>query len=206
MTTPSPTSLPHTSKTSSAGDSGRNAGRGTTAAVVGAVIGLVTVAVLGSLIFVLHDEPGLTVHFAGKIALTLVYASPYLFALIASRARRPATRGGLLLAFGLLSLAASFSSVVSPITLVFLPATFAIWFAAARSLTASVRPLAATFSATILGLAVAATGRAIRPAPGRACPVACPSWERCGRTARGPVRRDRRSSPRTHGPGRGSAS
>ena len=94
MTTPSPTSLPHISKTSSAGDSGRNAGRGTTAAVVGAVIGLVTVAVLGSLIFVLHDEPGLTVHFAGKIALTLVYASPYLFALIASRAKRPATRGG----------------------------------------------------------------------------------------------------------------
>ena len=157
MTTPSPASLPHTSKTSSAGDSGRNAGRGTTAAVVGAVIGLVTVAVLGSLIFVLHDEPGFAVHFAGKIALTLVYASPYLFALIASRAKRPATRGGLLLAFGLLSLAASFSSVVSPITLVFLPATFAIWFAAARSLTASVRPLAATLTATILGLAVAAT-------------------------------------------------
>ncbi len=157
MTTPSPTSLPHTSKTSRAGDSGRNAGRGTTAAVVGAVIGLVTVAVLGSLIFLLHDEPGFAVHFAGKIALTLVYASPYLFALIASRARRPATRGGLLLAFGLLSLAASFSSVVSPITLVLLPATFAIWFAAARSLTASVRPLAATLTATILGLAVAAT-------------------------------------------------
>jgi hypothetical protein len=133
-----------------------NAGRGTRAAVVGAVMGLVTVAVLGVLIF-LSDEPGFAVHFAGKIALILVYASPYLFALAASRAERPGTRGGLLLAFGLLSLVASFSSLVSPITLVLLPATFAILFAAARSLTASIRPLTATLTAAVLGLAVAAT-------------------------------------------------
>ena len=61
------------------------------------------------------------------------------------------------MAFGLLSLAASFSSLVSPITLVLLPATFAILFAAARSLTASIRPLTATLTAAVLGLAVAAT-------------------------------------------------
>ena len=45
-------------------------------------------------------------------------------------------RGGLLLALGLLSLAASFSAF-SLITLAFLPATFVIWFAAVRLLTAA---------------------------------------------------------------------
>ncbi len=60
------------------------------------------------------------------------------------------------MAFGLLSLVASFSSL-SLTTLFLLPATIVIWFAAARSLTASVRPLAATLTATILGLAIAAT-------------------------------------------------
>ena len=134
-----------------------NVGRGTRAAVVGAVMGLVTVIGLGSLLFLPDYEPNFALQFAGKIALILVYASPYLFALAASRAERPGTRGGLLLAFGLLSLAASFSSLVSPITLVFLPATFAILFAAARSLTASIRPLTATLTAAVLGLAVAAT-------------------------------------------------
>ena len=134
-----------------------NVGRGTRAAVVGAVMGLVTVIGLGSLLFLPDYGPNFALQFAGKIALILVYASPYLFALAASRAKRPGTRGGLLLAFGLLSLAASFSSLVSPITLVFLPATFAILFAAARSLTASIRPLTATLTAAVLGLAVAAT-------------------------------------------------
>ena len=133
-----------------------NVGRGTRAAVVGAVMGLVTVIGLGSLLFLPDYGPNFALQFAGKIALILVYASPYLFALAASRAERPGTRGGLLLAFGLLSLVASFSSL-SLVTLTLLPATIVILFAAARSLTASIRPLTATLTAAVLGLAVAAT-------------------------------------------------
>ena len=124
---------------------------------MGAVLGLVTVTVLGGLVFLLGDGPDFTGHLTGKTALILVYAAPYLLVLMASRVRRPGTRGGLLLAFGLLSFVASFSSLVSPITLVLLPATFAIWFAAARSLTASVRPLATTALATVAGVLIAAT-------------------------------------------------
>ena len=137
-------------------DRPQNFGRGTRAAVVGAVVGLVTVIGLGSLLFLPDYEPNFALQFAGKIALILVYASPYLFALAASRAERPGTRGGLLLAFGLLSLVASFSSL-SLVTLPLLPATIVILFAAARSLTASFRPLTATLTAAVLGLAVAAT-------------------------------------------------
>ena len=133
-----------------------NVGRGTRAAVVGAVLGLVTVIGSGSLLFLPDYGPNFALQFAGKIALILVYASPYLFALAASRAERPGTRGGLLLAFGLLSLVASFSSL-SLVTLTLLPATIVILFAAARSLTASIRPLQATLTAAVLGLAVAAT-------------------------------------------------
>lgn len=120
-------------------------------------MGLVTVTVLATLIFVIDDAPDFTGNSAGSIAVTLVYASPYILTLLASRLDRPGTRGGLLLAFGLLSFAASFSSVVSPVTLFLLPATIAIWFAAARSLTVSIRPLAATAFATVAGMLIAAT-------------------------------------------------
>ena len=133
-----------------------NVGRGTRAAVVGAVMGLVTVIGSGSLLFLPDYGSNFAPRFASKIALILVYASPYLFALAASRAERPGTRGGLLLAFGLLSLVASFSSL-SLLTLTLLPSTIVILFAAARSLTASIRPLTATLTAAVLGLAVAAT-------------------------------------------------
>ena len=137
--TPSPMSLFRVHKTSDVGNSEPNVGRGTRAAVVGAVMGLVTVIGLGSLLSLPDYGPNFALQFAGKIALILVYASPYLFALAASRAERPGTRGGLLLAFGLLSLVASFSSL-SLVTLTLLPATIVILFAAARSLTASIRP------------------------------------------------------------------
>ena len=93
---------------------------------------------------------------AGNTVFALVYASPYLLTLIASKEKRPAVRGGLLAALGILSLAASFSEL-SLVTIVLLPATFVILFAAARSLTASIRPLTMTLLAAVAGLAVAAT-------------------------------------------------
>lgn len=134
-----------------------NSGRGVGAVIVGASLGLVTVTVLATLIFVIGHAPDFTGGPVGSLALTLVYASPYLLTLLASRVNRPGTRGGLLLAFGLLSFAASFSAVVSPVTLVLLPATLVIWFAAARSLTVSARSLAAATFAAIAGILIAAT-------------------------------------------------
>ena len=131
-------------------------GRGTSSAAAGAVMGLVTVAGSGSLLFLPDYGANFAPRLAAKIALILIYASPYLFALAASRAKRPGTRGGLLLAFGLLSLVASLSSL-SLVTLTLLPATIVILFAAARSLTTTIRPLTATLTAGVLGLAVAAT-------------------------------------------------
>ena len=110
---------------------------------------------LGSLPFLLAEGPESAAQIAGNIAFSLVYASPYLLALIASRARDPGVRGGLLAAVGLLSLAASFSSM-SLVTVVFLPATFVIWFAAARSIAASGRPLATSVPAAAAGLLIAA--------------------------------------------------
>ena len=138
------------------GETGSTAGRGTRAAVVGAVSGLVPAIVIGSLRFLLADEPQYAEQLAGNAVFVLVYASPYLLTLIASREQRPAVRGGLLATLGILSFAASFSSL-SLVTIALLPATFVIWFAAARSLTASVRPLATTLLAAIAGLVVAAT-------------------------------------------------
>ena len=138
------------------GDTGSTAGRGTRAAVVGAVAGLVPAIVIGSLRFILADEPQHAEQLAGNAVFVLVYASPYLLTLMASQEKRPAVRGGLLAALGILSFAASFSSM-SLVTIALLPATFVIWFAAARSLTAAVRPLAMTLLAAIAGLAVAAT-------------------------------------------------
>ena len=120
-------------------------------------MGIVPVTVSDYLRFrLLTDEPDPTLFLAGHFALTLVYASPYLLALIASRVKRPGTRGGLLAVLGLLSFAASFSHM-SQTHVVLLPATLVIWFAAARSLTASIRPLSATMAAAGLGMAVAVT-------------------------------------------------
>ena len=137
-------------------DTDSAAGRGAGAAVAGAVAGLVPAIALGGLRFLLAEEPEYAEQIAGNAAFALVYASPYLLTLMASREKRPAVRGGLLAALGMLSLAASFSSM-SLVTIVLLPTTFVILFAAARSLTASVRPLAVTLASAIAGLAVAAT-------------------------------------------------
>ena len=106
---------------------------------------------------VLNSEPPeVAAQLVGNIAFALVYASPYLLALIASRARDPGVRAGLLAAIGLLSLVASFSDF-SLVSVVLLPATFVLWFAAARSLAASGRPLATSVPAAVVGLLIIAT-------------------------------------------------
>ena len=141
--------------TSGADHSDALEGRGSGAAVVAAVMGLVPAVFLGSLRFFLIDEPRDSEQFIGNVAFGLTYVAPYLLVLMASKVRSPAARGALLAVFGLLSLAASFSGLLSLVSLVLLPATFAIWFAAARSLTASVHPLATTTFAMIAGILVA---------------------------------------------------
>ncbi len=142
--------------TSGIEDSNANAGRGARAAEVAAFIGLIPAILLNSLWFFPLEEPQVSEQLVGNVVLSLTIAAPYLLVLMASQVRRPGARGALLAVLGLLSLAASFSVLVSPITLVFLPATFAIWFAAARSLTASVRPFATTAFAGAAGLLIAA--------------------------------------------------
>lgn len=129
-------------------------GRGTRAAVFGTVIGLVPAVVLGSLPFLFADEPVVREQLVGNAVFALWYASPYLLTFMASKEKRPGVRGGLLTAFGILSFAACFSSL-SLVSMALLPATFVIFFAAARSLTVSVRPLAATLLALLAGLLVA---------------------------------------------------
>jgi hypothetical protein len=137
-------------------EDGRDAERGTRAAVVGSILGIVPAVALGFLRFVLSEEPESFPQLAGHIAFTLIYLTPYALVLIASGAPNPGTRGGLLLALGLLSLIASFSAF-SLVTLAFLPATFVIWFAAVRSLTASRRLPATALPAAVAGLLIAVT-------------------------------------------------
>ena len=132
----------------------RETGPGTRAAVIGAVLGIVPALGLGSLRFLLAEGPESAAQITGNVAFALVYLSPYLLALIASRLRDPGVRGGLLAAIGLLSLAASFSSMAL-VTVVLLPATFVIWFATARSITAPGRRLAAFVPSMVAGLLIA---------------------------------------------------
>ena len=70
------------------------------------------------------------------------------------RVRDPGVRGGLLIGVGLLSLVASFP-ILSALFFVLLPATFIIWFAAVRSLTASEHLLVIAAPATVAGLLTA---------------------------------------------------
>ena len=123
-----------------------------------AVMGLVPAIFLGAFLTLFPlEEPHVNEQLAGNFVLSLTWAAPYALVFMASEVRRPGPRGAFLAVFGLLSLAASFSALVSPVTLIFLPATFAIWFAAARSLTATVRPFPTTAFAAVAGVLVAAT-------------------------------------------------
>ncbi len=130
--------------------------RGIRAAIIGAVAGIIPAIGLGCGRVLNSEPPEVAAQLAGNIAFALVYASPYLLALIASGARDPGVRGGLLAAIGLLSLVASFSTF-SLVSVVLLPATFVLWFAAARSLAASGRPLATSVPAAVVGLLIVAT-------------------------------------------------
>ena len=132
----------------------RDLTRGARAASVGAALGLVPATGLGFFRFLGSDGPPGT-GIVGALSLAMVYASPYLVVLMASRIRRPGARGGLLAPVGLLSLVASFSSL-SLVTVVFLPATLFILLASARSLTAAARPLITILPAAVGGVIVAA--------------------------------------------------
>ena len=96
-------------------------------------MGLLAAAVLGSFRFFGDDGPVTAERLFADTVFTLVYTSPYLLTLAAARAEHPSARGGLLIALGTLSLIASFSTF-SLITLILLPATGAIFMAAAWSL------------------------------------------------------------------------
>ena len=134
-------------------ESKANEGRGAQLAAVGAVVGLVPAAVLGSLRFLNAEAPEATAQIAGNIVFALIYLSPYALALAASMVRNPASRGGLLLAIGLLSLIASFSTF-SLVSVVLLPATIIIWIAAVRSLRASSRSLTTAIPSFATGLLI----------------------------------------------------
>ena len=137
-------------------EDGRDAGYGTRAALVGSILGIVPAVGLGFLRFTLAaEELEAFPQLAGHIAFTLVYLAPYALVLMARAAPNPGVRGGLLLALGLLSLAASFSAF-SLATLVFLPATVVIWFAALRSLTGARNLWATALPACASGLLIAA--------------------------------------------------
>ena len=102
-------------------------------AFFGGVFGLLASAALGSLR--LFGDSGPLAHegLFGDVVFALVYMSPYLLTLVASRTGHPAARGGLLLALGMLSLVASFSTF-SLVTVILLPSTGAIFLAAVLSL------------------------------------------------------------------------
>ena len=99
----------------------------------GGTIGLLASAALGSLRIFGDGAPLAQERLFGDAVFALVYMSPYLLTLLASRAGHPAARGGLLMALGILSLVASFSTF-SLVTVVLLPATGAIFLAAVLSL------------------------------------------------------------------------
>ena len=130
--------------------------RGQRAGVVAGVLGLVPAVGLGSLRFVLAEEPEAQAQVAGGVAFSLAYMSPYLVTIAISRTHDPAVRGALLLALGLLSMVASFSSLAG-VTVVLLPATVAIFVASVKSLRVAdhaVGRAAPTFLAGLVGVAV----------------------------------------------------
>ena len=101
-----------------------------------ALMGLVPAVVLGLLRAVNMDGPISKDTVPGDIVFTIVYASPYLVALYASRLSQAAPQASLLLTATLLSLAASFSAL-SGVTLALLPATVLLGLATVRAFRAS---------------------------------------------------------------------
>ena len=123
--------------------------------VLGGLLGVLGATVLASLRLFGDDGPLVADRLFGDAVFGLVYLSPYLLTLVASRTRRPAARGGLLMALGILSLVASFSTF-SLVTVVLLPATGAIFMAAIWSLRTPGRRLPLAPSYFVAGLVCAA--------------------------------------------------
>ena len=124
-------------------------------AVLGGLLGVLGAIVLGSLRLFGDDGPLVADGLFGDAVFGLVYLSPYLLTLVASRTRRPAARGGLLMAMGILSLVASFSTF-SLVTVVLLPATGAVLMAATWSLRTPGRRLLLAPPYFVVGLVCAA--------------------------------------------------
>ena len=101
--------------------------------VLAGVMGLMATAVLGSFRLFGDDGPVMAEGLFGDTVFALVYMAPYLLTLVAARTAQPAARAGLLMALGVLSLIASFSTF-SLLTVILLPATGAIFMAAVLSL------------------------------------------------------------------------
>ena len=109
-------------------------------AVLGGTLGLLAATGLGALRLFGSDGPLLKEGLLEDAAFALVYMTPYLLTFVASRTDHPAARGGLLMALGILSLVASFSTF-SLVTVILLPATAAILMSAVWSLRAPGRRL-----------------------------------------------------------------
>ena len=123
--------------------------------VLGGLLGVLGATVLASLRLFGDDGPLVKDGLYGDAVFGLVYLSPYLLTLVASRTRRPAARGGLLMALGILSLVASFSTF-SLVTVVLLPATGAVFMAATWSLRTPGRRLLLASPYFVVGLVCAA--------------------------------------------------
>ncbi len=106
---------------------------GRRAAIIGGLLGLIPALGLG-ILRVVNDEPfQFKEQLAGDVVFALILVSPFLLALVAAKISNPAARGALLLALGILSLVAVFSTL-SGVTVVLLPACIALFIAAVRSL------------------------------------------------------------------------
>ncbi len=124
-------------------------------AVLGGIAGFLPAALLFLVILLNSDGPIVKEGLFGDSVLVLVYMSPYLLVLIACPIRQLAARGGLLIAMGMLSLIASFSSF-SLITVVLLPATALVFMAAIKSLRVPERRLFLATPYFLVGLLCAA--------------------------------------------------
>jgi hypothetical protein len=108
----------------------KHASHGRRAALAGGIIGLIPAIGLGSLRFFSIDSK---FEVFGTFVFSLIYAAPYLLAICLSRVYESRIRGSLLLPLATISLVATFSSLAG-VTLVLLPATVILLFAAVQSL------------------------------------------------------------------------
>ena len=94
--------------------------------VLGGLLGTVPAVSLGVRLYFYQE-------LTPALVLALIYVSPYVLVLVFSRISDHAARGGLLLALGLISLVASFSSLAGA-ALILLPATVVILYASVWSI------------------------------------------------------------------------